>query len=100
MVKLRYHLKRVFPEGDIMEIRIWEVPKSKDFPEGVKYSLVYILIDERGARRVIGYDNERGKGHHRHYFDKEERIEFTGWEELVDSFLQDVKKLRRELYEG
>jgi len=100
VAKLRYHLKRIFPEGDIMEIKIWEVPRSEDFPEGVRYSLVYIKMDEEGARRVLGYDNERGKGHHRHHFGREERISFHGWEELVRMFLDDVRKLRREMYEG
>ena len=37
----------------------WEVPKSIDFPEGIKYAFAYIV--ER--KRVIGYDNERSKGH-------------------------------------
>ncbi len=96
MAKLRYHLKRIFPEGDIMEIKIWEVPKSESFPEGVKYSLVYI----KEGRRVLGYDNERGKGHHKHYFDREEEIEFEDWERLVREFLEDVKKLRRGMYES
>jgi len=95
---LQYHIKRLFPEGDIMEIRIWKVPKSKDFPEGVKYSMVYIKVDENGAKRILGYDNERGKGHHKHYFDKEEKIEFEGWNGLVRRFKEDVKKLRRDLY--
>jgi hypothetical protein len=97
VAKLRYHLKRIFPEGDIMEIKIWEIPKSEDFPEGVKYSLAYI---KGGRRRVLGYDNERGKGHHKHYFDREEEIEFEDWEKLVREFLEDVKKLRRDMYES
>ncbi len=100
MAKLRYHLKRIFPEGDIVEIKIWEAPKSEDFPEGVKYSMVYAKAEEDGYRRVLGYDNEKRKGHHKHFFDKEEEIEFTSWEDLVRMFLEDVKKLRRELYEG
>jgi len=62
VAKLRYHLKRIFPEGDIMEIKVWEVPKSEDFPEGVKYSMAYIKVEEGGAKRILGYDNERGKG--------------------------------------
>ncbi len=99
MAKLKYHLKRIFPEGDILEIKIWEVPKSKDFPEGIKYSMVYVKVDEEGARRILCYDNERGKGHHRHYFDEEERIEFKGWDELVRMFMEDVKELRWKLYE-
>jgi len=96
VAKLRYHLKRIFPEGDIMEIKIWEVPKSEDFPEGVKYSLAYI----KEGRRVLGYDNERGKSHHKHYFDGEEKIEFDDWENLVRKFLEDVKELRRDMYES
>ena len=83
-----------------MEIKIWEVPKSKDFPEGVKYSMVYVKAEKDGYRRVLGYDNEKGKGHHKHFFDEEVEIEFKGWESLVKMFLEDVKKLRRELYEG
>ena len=79
-----------------MEIKIWEVPKSEDFPEGVKYSLAYI----KEGRRVLGYDNERGKSHHKHYFDGEEEIEFDDWENLVRKFLEDVKELRRDMYES
>jgi len=42
-----------------------------------------------------------GKGHHRHYFDREEPVEFSGdWRELVAKFIEDVKRLRREMYEG
>ena len=43
-------------------MKVWKVPKSKDFPDGVKYSFVYI----HNGKRVLGYDNERGKGHHKH----------------------------------
>jgi len=83
-----------------MEIKIWEVPKSEKFPEGVKYSMVYAKAGDEGYQRILGYDNERGKGHHRHFFDKEEEIKFKSWENLVRMFLEDVKKLRRELYEN
>ena len=74
LAELQYHLKRVYPEGDIMEIKIWRIPKSEDFPEGIKYSMAYIRVGTEKAERVLGYDNERGKGHHRHYFDREEKI--------------------------
>lgn len=30
--------------------------------ESVKYSMVYIEIDQEGAKRGLGYDNEKGKG--------------------------------------
>jgi len=94
LTELLYHIKRLLPEGDIMEIKIWKIPLSDNFPEGIKYSMVYIHKNER----IIGYDNERGKGHHKHYFGKEEKISFNDWNDLVEMFKEDVKRLRRNLY--
>jgi hypothetical protein len=49
--------KRVYPNGDIVEIKAWIVGRSKDKPHGFKYSLVFI----RDGKRVIGYDNAESK---------------------------------------
>ena len=46
--------------GNMAEIKIWIVPVSAHHPNGVKYSLVYVV----NGVRVIGFDNERGKGDH------------------------------------
>lgn len=43
---------------------------------------------------MIGYDNERPKGGHRHEDGKEENYAFTGPEKLIDDFLADVARLR------
>ena len=47
--------------------------------------------------RLVGYDNERGKGDHRHFEGREEPYSFTTPEALIEDFLADVKKLRGEL---
>ena len=60
-------------------------------PEGLKYSLVY--IDPHG-RRVLGYENAEGKGHHRHEGGKEITVSFLTIEGLIDQFLEDVKTIR------
>jgi len=39
---------------------------------------------------VIRYDNESGKGDHRHYNDREEAYRFIDVENLVRDFLTDV----------
>ncbi len=57
---------------------------------GLKYSLVYIV---EGAR-VIGYDNERNKGDHRHFKGKETPYRFRSIEELLADFVADVERLR------
>ena len=42
------------------------------------------------------YDNERGKGDHRHIMDREELYEFISLEQLFEDFFADIKKLGKE----
>lgn len=84
-------LKRLFSDGAILEIKIWQLPRTtQERPHGLKYSLFY----GRHGTRIIGYDNERGKGDHRHYGDRQERYEFTSLEQLITDFEQDVALAR------
>jgi len=77
------------PDGTIVQIRIWKLPaESDERPHGLKYSLFY----GRTGERIVGYDNERGKGDHRHYRDREERYAFTTMEKLIADFWADVRK--------
>jgi hypothetical protein len=66
--KLLYRNKDIYPDGAIVEIKVWVVPPSPRTPEGYKYSMAYI---DRNGKRVLGYDNAEGKGHHRHEGKKE-----------------------------
>lgn len=72
-------------------MKLWMVPRSKRAPSGLKYSLVYI----REGKRIIGYDNAEGKGHHRHYKGREFVCDFRGVDNLIHDFYEDVEKLRR-----
>jgi hypothetical protein len=47
------------------------------------------------GHRLVGYDNERGKGDHRHYHDEQGSYKFTTPEKLLDDFLADVARARR-----
>jgi hypothetical protein len=89
--RLIYYRKNVEPNGDIIEMKLWNVPVSKDKPEGIRYSLVYA----RGGERIIGYDNAESKGHHRHHGDQEDLYSFKGVDVLIRDFFRDVKKIRR-----
>lgn len=46
--------------------------------------------------RLIGYDNEAGKGDHRRYGTCEEPYHFTAPEQLLEDFLADVRAIRRQ----
>ena len=90
---LFYKDKGIFPDGGIVEMTIWRLPAaSAERPHGLKYSLYY----GHNGVRLVGYDNEQGKGDHRHYGDREEPYAFTSVEQLIADFLSDVRKLRSQ----
>jgi hypothetical protein len=82
----------VFPDGALVEMVAWRVPEAvPPTRHGYKYSLVYV----EGGVRVLGYDNERGKGDHRHVLGVEEPVTFETLEALVARFVAEVEELRR-----
>lgn len=90
-VDLLFHRKNIEQNGDIIEMKIWKVPYSKDRPYGLKYSLVYI----KEGKRVLGYDNSEGKGDHKHYRGKEFSYHFKNIDALIKNFYADIEKIKR-----
>ena len=85
---LLFREKQLF-HGLIIEMVIWRLPAPDDErPSGLKYSLHCCRED---GSLVVRYDNERGKGDHRHYPDREEPYSFTDVNVLVADFLADVR---------
>jgi hypothetical protein len=82
-----------FGDGSFTEVVVWLVPAPvPPSSHRFKYRMVYVV----DGGRVIGYDNERGKGDHRHVGDDEEAISFGSLEELLRQFRDDVKTFRRQ----
>ena len=90
---LAYHDKQVLPDGTIVEMKIWELPKPV---AGSGHKLKYSLFYGREGERLVCYDNERGKGDHRHIEGKEEPYAFTSVEKLIEDFKADVRQVRGE----
>lgn len=88
---LRY-TKRTYRDGAVAEVKIWGVPSSVS---GSRHRFKYSLFYGRGGDRLVGYDNERGKGDHRHYGDTEEAYSFTSLRRLLADYRADVGRLRR-----
>ena len=75
--------------GGVVEMVVWRVPRPVPPSEhGFKYRLVFV----RDGERIVGYDNERGKGDHKHLVGRETRYRFVDIESLVRDFLRDVEK--------
>lgn len=88
---LLFYRKNIEPNGDIIEMKIWKVPYTKDRFHGLKYSLVYV----KEGKRIIGYDNAEGKGDHKHYKGREYTYHFKDIETLIEDFYSDVNKQKR-----
>lgn len=84
--------KHVLSDIESIEMVVWEVPDPVEPSEHHEYRLVYVV----NGKRVIGVDNERGKGDHWHIDGKERSYSFSTVEKLVDDFLADVAKWREE----
>jgi hypothetical protein len=85
------HRKRYFDDGGIAEITLWLLA---DPVPGSRHRFKYSLFYGRAGERIVGYDNERGKGDHRHYRGGEEEYAFTTPERLLADFLADVREAR------
>jgi len=79
------------PDGYILRVRVREVPEPVP-PSDNRYrcSCCYGRPDERSAL----YDNEKGKGGHRHCSAEQELYRFRSVEALIADFPADVRRMR------
>jgi hypothetical protein len=84
--------KSILSDGAILELVIWRVPQPVD---GCVHDYKYSLYYGKNGVRIVGYDNERLKGDHRHLDGVETPYAFSTVENLVRDFLADVDFRRR-----
>jgi len=89
--KLFLHTKKEDRAGNITEIVLWKLPgTTPDRPHGIKYRCYH--GDAKG-RCIVRYDNESGKGDHKHVGDKEITYKFKTAERLIRDFMDDIYDL-------
>jgi allantoicase len=75
------------------ELRMWRVPKPVfGSSHDLKYALAYVV----NGVCVLRYDNEAGKGDHRHIGRVESPYNFTTPRQLLSDFWNDVDEWRLE----
>lgn len=80
----------LLPDGSIVEIVVWQLPSpTTERPHGLKYRLNYSLSD---GTSVVRFDNELGKGDHKHIRDVEHPYQFTTLEKLLSDFTKKVRE--------
>lgn len=83
--------KEVRDDGSIVEIVVWELPEPlPPCAHPYKYRLYFGTPGECFVR----YDNERGKGDHRHAGSVESDYDFTTLDALLADFERDIANWR------
>jgi hypothetical protein len=83
--------KNITPDGGVIELVVWRVPSPvPPTTHGFKYRAVY----SKNGARIVGFDNERGKGDHCHLDGHELPYVFNGVEQLVEDFIAAVAARR------
>jgi hypothetical protein len=82
----------ILAEDAFVDIAVWRVPRSvKGSTHHLKYRLALVVAGEC----VLRYDNETGKGDHRHVGDVETPYSFSSYEQLLADFWADVDTWRK-----
>lgn len=82
-------VKEIRDDGSIVEIVIWELADPLP-PSSHRYK--YRLYFGAGGVSRVRYDNERGKGDHRHVGEGEFAYTFSSVEQLLLDFQSDVER--------
>lgn len=84
---LRFYVKNRIQNRYVVELSIYEVGKSSNYPDGVKYGLV--CKDLKTGKMVL-LDNHHPKGPHIHINDRELSYHYVDDDTLIADFQQYV----------
>ena len=83
----------VYSPNSFAELVLWQVPKRVEGSEhDFKYRLVYVVEEVC----VVRYDNEIGKGDHRHFGVVESNYKFASPDKLIIDFQKDIARWNYE----
>ena len=87
------HTRIIYSEEGFAEMVLWQLPKPiAGSTHRYKYRLAYVVRGEC----VLRYDNEVGKGDHRHVGEKSGFYVFTTPERLIADFQREIARWNRE----
>jgi hypothetical protein len=87
------HARITFSETAFAELALWRVATPvRGSTHEFKYRLAYVV----DGVCVLRYDNEVGKGDHRHFHGKESAYIFKTAAKLVADFQRDIARWNRE----
>ncbi|MGZ8218260.1 toxin-antitoxin system TumE family protein [Methylomagnum sp.] len=94
--KLLLGTKTVLADGRLIQRLIWQLPAATtERPHGLKYR----LYCGRHGTTIVRYDNEQGKGDHKHIGPDEQEVpyRFESLTKLLADFAEDIETLSGEI---
>lgn len=89
--ELLTRFKDITDDGGVIELVVWRVPQPvPPTSHGYKYRGLYSV----NGVRVVGFDNECGKGDHCHRGGRQRPYRFTTVDALVEDFIAGVDAAR------
>ncbi len=89
--ELMLNERHIVSASAFAEMVVWRLPSPLS---GSHHNLKYRLALVVNGRCVLCYDNESGKGYHRHTGEKEAPYAFTTPQALLEDFWNDVDNWR------
>jgi hypothetical protein len=86
-------VRNEFQNGTVIVIRVWLVPEPVPPSE---HRFKYSFFFGRPGVRLVLFDNERGKGDHKHIREVESDYAFESVEKLTADFLAAVRAIQAE----
>jgi hypothetical protein len=88
---LLLHERHQLRANAFVEIRVWQTPAAvRGSAHRLKYALAYVVA----GSCIVRYDNEAGKGDHKHVGMREYTYRFTTLDQLLGDFWSDIEKWR------
>ena len=83
----------IYSETSFADLVLWRLPNPvKGSSHQFKYRLAYVV----SGKCVLRYDNETGKGDHRHFAGRETAYVFKTPEKLLTDFQRDIARWNDE----
>lgn len=82
--------RTVISDTAFFKVVLWHLPSPAP---GSRHPFKYRLALVVDGECVLRYDNERGKGDHRHIEGREDPVNFTSLDALFDAFRTDMEKI-------
>jgi hypothetical protein len=83
----------IYSEKSFAELVLWRLPEPiEGSSHQFKYRLAYVV----SGTCILRYDNEAGKGDHRHFAGKETAYTFKTPEKLLADFQRDIERWNHE----